>query len=571
MADSFQLKAILSAVDKISPTLQKVRTGINATHKTFRDLGGASRGLLGSIGLPAAISFGAIGFAALHAAQGALEYAGALQDASDKTGVAIGPLQSLQTVFEASGVSSEDFIESVTKLNKGLAEAGAGKDASLLGLLTKLRIPLRDAKGQIRSVESVLPQLADALAKNENPAVRTRIAMELFGKAGAKMIATLKNGGKALIDAQEDAKRLGAVLSDEATGKLDDLGDSFGLISRQIKVQLAAAFAVAAPSVMAAVKAVSEWIGANKELLQQKIGGYIERIAKAFQGWVESGGFEKLGSAIVKVVDGIDHFITSVGGLRNVLMGIGAIMLIGPVSSGVQLAAVFLRIGTYVLPFLGTALLMVGRALFVLNRAFLVNPIVAAVAAIAEVAYLIYDNWGTIGPWMAKLWEGVKTAVVFAFDVIKAVLLNFTPLGLIVKNWEPIVTYFSGLWGRVKGFIDPILNAGRTVLGAIGGFFSGPEPSPARAGANVLQQTAPPAASQVPAASGVPPQRLVTPQTRGPLANVLTGQPGQTKLNGELVVRFQDAPPGTRVDPGTSNQPGLSINPDVGYRSQLAF
>ncbi|BBP99082.1 hypothetical protein BSFA1_42110 [Burkholderia sp. SFA1] len=571
MADSFQLKAILSAVDKISPTLQKVRTGINATHKTFRDLGGASRGLLGSIGLPAAISFGAVGYAALHAAQGALEYAGALQDASDKTGVAIGPLQSLQTVFEASGVSSEDFIESVTKLNKGLAEAGAGKDASLLGLLTKLRIPLRDAHGQIRSVESVLPQLADAFAKNENPAVRTRIAMELFGKAGAKMIATLKGGGKALIDAQEDAKRLGAVLSDEATGKLDDLGDSFGLISRQIKVQIAAAFAVAAPSVMAAVKAVSEWIGANKELLQQKAGGYIERVAKAFQGWVESGGFEKLGSAIVKVVDGIDHFISAVGGLRNVLMGIGTIMLIGPVSSGVQLAAVFLRIGTYILPFLGTALLMVGRALFVLNRAFLVNPIVAAVAAIAEVAYLIYDNWGTIGPWMAKLWEGVKSAVVFAFDIIKAVLLNFTPLGLIVKNWEPIVTYFAGLWDRVKGFVDPILNAGRSVLGAISGFFTGPAPTPARAGANVLQQAAPPAASPVPAAAGVPPQRLRVPQSRGPLAGVLAGQPGQTKLNGELVVRFQDAPPGTRVDPGTSNQPGLSINPDVGYRSQLAF
>jgi hypothetical protein len=558
MADSFQLKAILSAVDKISPTLQKVRTGINATHKTFRDLGGASRGLLGSVGLPAAISFGAVGFAALHAAQGALEYAGALQDASDKTGVAIGPLQSLQTVFEASGVSSEDFIESVTKLNKGLAEAGAGKDDSLLHLLTKLRIPLRDAHGQIRSVESVLPQLADALEKNENPAVRTRIAMELFGKAGAKMIATLKGGGKALIDAQNDAVRLGAVLSDKATGALDDLGDSFGLISRQIKVQIAAAFAVAAPSVMAAVKAVSEWIGANKELLQQKIGGYIERIAKAFQGWVESGGFEALGTGIIRVVDGIDSFISAVGGLRNVLYGLGAIMLLGPVSSAVQLAAVFLRIGTYIFPFFAKGVLIAVRALFLLSRAFLTNPIGIAVALIAGAAYLIYRNWETVGPFFAALWDGVKAIFTAGFEFVKAYFLDFTPLGLIISNWEPIVTYFSGLWDRVKGFVDPILNAGRTVLGAIGGFFTGPAPSPARAGAHVLQQ---------------PPARHATPVplSHGPLAGALAGAGGQTKLNGELVVRFQDAPPGTRVDPGSSNQPGLSINPDVGYRSQLAF
>jgi hypothetical protein len=560
MADSFQLKAILSAVDKISPTLAKVRTGINATHKTFRDLGSASRGLLGSVGIPAALSFAAIGYGALHAAQGALEYAGALQDASDKTGVAIEALQSMQTVFEASGVSSEDFIESVTKLNKGLAEAGAGKNDSLLHLFNKLRIPLRDANGQIRSVESVLPQLAAAFEKNENPAVRTRIAMELFGKAGAKMIATLKGGSKALTDAMNDAKRLGAVLSSDATGKLDDLGDSLGLLSRQVKVQIAAVFANAAPSIMAAVKSVSEWIGANKELLQQKIGGYIERVAKAFQGWVESGGFEKLGSAIIKVVDGIDAFIQKVGGLRNVLMGIGALMLIGPVSSGVQLAAVFLRIGTYVLPLLGTGIAVVARALFVLNRAFLVNPIIAAVAAIAEVAYLIYDNWGTIGPWMAKLWDGIKFVVSVAFDFIKSLLLNFTPLGLIVKNWEPIVTYFSGLWDRVKGFINPILDAGKTVFGAIGNFFSGGPPQPAQASARVLNAApANPAAAGVSVAGG-----------NGPLSNAL-GQQGAAKLNGELTVRFEDAPAGMRVDPGRSNQPALSINPDVGYRSQLAF
>jgi hypothetical protein len=57
MADSFQLKAILSAVDKISPTLAKVRVGINATHKTFRDLGSASRGLLGSVGIAGRAEF----------------------------------------------------------------------------------------------------------------------------------------------------------------------------------------------------------------------------------------------------------------------------------------------------------------------------------------------------------------------------------------------------------------------------------------------------------------------------------------------------------------------------------
>lgn len=36
------------------------------------------------------------------------------------------------------------------------------------------------------------------------------------------------------------------------------------------------------------------------------------------------------------------------------------------------------------------------------------NPIYLAIAAIALAAYLIYDNWGTIGPWLANLWKGIK-------------------------------------------------------------------------------------------------------------------------------------------------------------------
>ncbi|MDP1363149.1 hypothetical protein, partial [Klebsiella variicola] len=46
-----------------------------------------------------------------------------------------------------------------------------------------------------------------------------------------------------------------------------------------------------------------------------------------------------------------------------------------------------------------------------------------------------------------------------------------------------------------------------------------------------------------------------------------TAAANKTQLNGELVMRFQNAPPGLRVDPAKTSQPGLSITPKVGYRS----
>jgi hypothetical protein len=112
----------------------------------------------------------------------------------------------------------------------------------------------------------------------------------------------------------------------------------------------------------------------------------------------------------------------------------------------------------------------------------------------------------------------------------------------------------------VKGFINPILDAGKAVFGAVGGFFSGGPPQPAQASARVLNN----------APANQPASGVSVGGANGPLSNAL-GQQAAAKLNGELVVRFEDAPPGLRVDPGRSNQPALSINPDVGYRSQLAF
>jgi len=198
------------------------------------------------------------------------------------------------------------------------------------------------------------------------------------------------------------------------------------------------------------------------------------------------------------VLDAIQRLVESAGGLGNVLKGLGALMLIGPVSSAVQLAAVFLRIGTYIFPLIVGGIALIGQAFTALGVVIAANPIAAIAVAIGAAVFLIY------------------------------------------KYWDPLVAYFSGLWDRIKTFIDPILSAAGSVGSAFGNVFGGgPAPAPS-VGAS------------------------------GPLNGAISAQ-GSTKLNGEVVVRFQDAPAGMRVDPGKSNQPGLSINPDVGYRSQLAI
>lgn len=688
MAKQAHLQAILSAVDRTSPVLrgvtaQALRTKLGlgvlntvnfggvqrklgVLQKTFRDVGSSSRNVLGGLGLPASVGLGALGFGFLAAGRGALEYAGNLQDATDNTGMAIAPFQELQLVFEAGGVSAEDFMGAVTKLNKGLGEAAVGKDKGLAALMTKLRIPLRDAKGAIRGVEEVLPELSDAFKKNENPAVRTRMAMELFGKSGAKLIAIMMQGGRSLAEARKEAQRLGAVLSDESTGRLDDLGDAFGVLNRQVKVQTAEAFGVAAPAILAATKSLQEWIAKNKGMLQQQVGGYIERVANAFKGWVESGGIERLATGIQNITEGFTSFVRSVGGFRNVLMGIGALILVGPAASLVSLAAALGRVALVLVPIAVQAftfllgplaalwkvlaagrLVLFGMSLTLGQVALAAAPFLLVIAAVAAAGYLIYRNWDVVGPFFEGVWERIKNAAVVGWNVIKFLfawsplgmvinnwapisgflssvwdgiknaatvgwnvikfLFAWSPLGMLVNNWtpisefvssvwanvsqvfasgvalitgllqswsplqfvraawDPVVTFLTRVWDRIGTIVGPILRgvsgAGNMVGSALNQQFGADNTRSEQYGPRINPANDTQAEQSGPRINNAP----------TPLVQAGALQAPAARVQGDMRVRFENAPAGMRVESGQTNVPGLGFNPDVGYRSMGAI
>lgn len=56
-------------------------------------------------------------------------------------------------------------------------------------------------------------------------------------------------------------------------------------------------------------------------------------------------------------------------------------------------------------------------------------------------------------------------------------------------------------------------------------------------------------------------------QAAGSVLRSMPGQQSRTNVQGELAVRFENAPAGMRVSQGKTNQPGLALNPDVGYSS----
>ncbi|WP_419851639.1 phage tail tape measure protein [Actinobacillus pleuropneumoniae] len=111
----------------------------------------------------------------------------------------------------------------------------------------------------------------------------------------------------------------------------------------------------------------------------------------------------------------------------------------------------------------GKGILFVGRAFMIAGRALLTNPIGLLITGIAVAAYLIYDNWGTIGPWFANLWNTVSGYFSAFCTWVQGIWSG--ALGWVSSAWDSVTGYFSGLWANISAFFSSgIGNITATIL-----------------------------------------------------------------------------------------------------------
>lgn len=121
----------------------------------------------------------------------------------------------------------------------------------------------------------------------------------------------------------------------------------------------------------------------------------------------------------------------------------------------------------------------IAAVMAIMNVAFLTSPvtwivigIVAAIAALAAVVYLIVTNWSGIVEWFGAMWQGIVAGVTWFIGWIVDAFLNFTPLGQIIKNWGAITEWFSGFWGGIQGMVGDAVGWIGGKVGEFVGFFT---------------------------------------------------------------------------------------------------
>lgn len=389
----------------------------------------------------------------------------------------------LGSTFLSMGKAPELAAQAVKGMSSSFLQLKAGehaKELKQLGFTTKSFAAAmnKDAQGAISSfIEKVKKMPKD----KQYP-----LLAKIFGKQYADDVLLLaQNTGEynrqlGLLqetDANGNLKYIGSMQrefenrSNTTENKLTKLKNSLTEIAEKIGEAFLPVITSFVENITPVIYSITEWVETNPQIMEWvlTVGGGIGAVV---------GGLLTLHSAFSFVAAGLLPFIKA-GKFLSGFLGKVLFSAISKLSLGLG----------YFIGYVIKGAMMFGKAILIMSRALLANPIGLIITGIAVAAYLIYDNWGKIGPWFAELWQTVSGAFSSAWSSITnfcseawanisnfftsgignitATILNWSPLGLFYQILQPVLNLFGiELPGKFSEFgsnlIQGLVNGIRT-------------------------------------------------------------------------------------------------------------
>lgn len=507
MADKFQLKALITGVDKLSPTLAGVRKNISTFRKNLESTG------LGKIGWSDIITGGAMAAPFIAGARAAIDFESQMADVrkvvnfdtptqfkemgddigrlSERLPMAATDIAKIVAAGGQSGIARDEllsFAESAVKMgiafdqtadesgdmmakwrtafrmNQGevvaladrinyLGNTGPATTKQISGIVTEV-----GALGEVAGLSSA--QIAAIGATMAGVGVKQDVAatgIKNFMLAMTKGTAATKSQAQAYKSLRLDSKTVAENMQKDAQGTMLDLLKRIGQVN-----------AAKRPALLAELFG-TESIGAITPLLTnlELLRGNLEKVSDAqqFAGSMEqeySSRAATTANNLQLLRNGVDSAARAIG--NALLPGINAVLdklrpwisqVAQMISDNPQLVRGIVIAGA-AFTALRAAVFAATVATRVLGVAFAATPIGLIAVGIAAAAGLIVANWEKVGPFFGALWELIKAYTTPFMEFLKGVFA-WTPLTLIMKNWEPIVGWFKGLWDRVSPYLEPML------------------------------------------------------------------------------------------------------------------
>lgn len=396
----------LGVSDKLSAGLRRAQKRLEAFGQGLRSAGTRLAG---------------IGAAAVTALLGSVKVFSSMGDALDKmslrTGVSAEALSELGFAAEQSGADLETLENGLKFMQRSLVDAAKGS-ATAQQALSLLGLSVEDLAGL--SPDQQFKALADRLAQVTDPALRTALAMEIFGRAGTKLLPLLSSGAAGIEELQAQARSLGLTVSTQTARDAAELNDTLNILWRVVKQGVFAIGGALAPTIKdlsqritRVIVTATDWIKRNKDLVVWAL-----KVA---------AGVVVVGAALIGLGVAISGIGAAMGVLASVVSGIGAAF--GLV--GAALGALLSPIGLVVAAIVG-----LGGALLVTSG--------AGGAALEWLG----DQFTRLREWATKVIGGISDALA-AGDIALAAEILWLSLKV---AWQQGVAALNKVWLEAKQF-----------------------------------------------------------------------------------------------------------------------
>ena len=208
------LNIVIRAFDKTSAGFRKVRDGLGGISKRIVNVKTAVAGLGGALALR--------------------QFSQQIDDIakqSDRLGITVAQLQSLQFAASQTGTGAEELKKGFERFNKYISEASTGIGTGVRAF-EALGVQVTNTDGTLKDSNQLLNEVADGFVGIENPADRVRIAMDLFGRSGAGMVNMLQNGSGQLEAIRAQFAKFTIELTGDQATAVEDANDRLDLLGR---------------------------------------------------------------------------------------------------------------------------------------------------------------------------------------------------------------------------------------------------------------------------------------------------------------------------------------------------
>lgn len=145
---------------------------------------------------------------------------------STKVGLTTDALQELRYAGKLTDVEVRTLDLAMQRFSRRVGEAAQGT-GQLAKKLNENGIAIFDSAGEVRNLEDILNDYADAIQRAGSDQERLALAFAAFDSEGAALVNTLRNGAAGLAEMRQEGVALGAVIGNDLIRDAEILNDEY--------------------------------------------------------------------------------------------------------------------------------------------------------------------------------------------------------------------------------------------------------------------------------------------------------------------------------------------------------